>query len=140
MNLACKGFPNALYSFVEKSSNLHHIFHGISKEHFGLLSIGVMNFLKRKYAVNAVYGADISRTFTAAWEIISKVDVISAGPDIGRKRYCVLVKYSAGGFRSQDFELHGKSEGCEGAFSFSNSMKISSMIWRRIMPIFNGSR
>lgn len=98
-NLACDGFLSALHSFIGKSPNLHHAFHGISKEHIGLLPIGIMNFVKMKYAVNAVYGADISGTFAAAWEIVNKVDIISAGPDTGRRRDCVLVECSTGDSR-----------------------------------------
>jgi Plavaka transposase len=95
--LACDGFLNALHSFLAKSSTLYRAFRDISKDDLGLLPIGVMNFIKRKYVVNAVYGADISGTFAASWEIISKVDVISAGPETGRRRDCVLVKCSDSG-------------------------------------------
>jgi hypothetical protein len=70
--------------FIAKLPSLSHAFHDISKE-LESLQIGVMNFIKRKYNVSAIYGADLSGTFAGAWNNISQVDVISAGPEAGRR-------------------------------------------------------
>src|SRR5205814_9593354 len=88
--------------FIAKSPPSSHAFHDISKEQLGSLQIGVMNFIKRKYNVSAIYGADISGNFAGAWNNISKVDVISAGPEAGRRRDCVLIECLSGESRARE--------------------------------------
>ena len=91
-----------MHLFITKSPPLSHAFHDISKEQLGSLQIGVVNFIKRKYNVNAIYGADISGTFAGAWNNISQVDVISASPEAGRRRDCVLIERVSGESRARE--------------------------------------
>ena len=102
--LGCHGFVSALHLFIVKTppSLISHAFHNISKEQLGSLPIGVINFIKRKYNVSAIYGADISGNFAGAWNNISKVDVISAGPEAGRRRDCVLIECLSGESRARE--------------------------------------
>jgi len=92
-----------LHLFISKSPLSHNAFHDISNvEQVGSLQIGVVNFIKRKYNVNAIYGAEISGTFAEAWNNVTKVDVISAGPEKGRRRDCVLVECISGESRARE--------------------------------------
>ena len=101
--LGCDGFLSSLHLFISKSPLSHNAFHDISNvEQVGSLQIGVVNFIKRKYNVNAIYGAEISGTFAEAWNNVTKVDVISAGPEKGRRRDCVLVECISGESRARE--------------------------------------
>ena len=63
--------------------------HGI-----GSLRISVFDRITVQYYVNAVYGADISGSFAVAWDSNRlHEDKISAGPNVKRRRDCILFRY-----------------------------------------------
>ena len=60
----------------------------------GSLPISVFDSITVRYYVNAVYGADISGSFVAAWDSNRRrEDKISAGPNVKRRRDCILFRY-----------------------------------------------
>ena len=53
----------------------------------------------------SIYGADISGTFAGAWNNISQIDHISAAPEAGCRRDCVLIECVSGESRVRELNI-----------------------------------
>lgn len=108
MKLGCDGFLNSFALVHCKIIFFISCLSRYSKEQLGSLQIGAVNFIKRKYNVSAIYGADISGTFVGAWNNISLVDVISAGPEASEELGYVMMMEDGAPYHKGAATIHRK--------------------------------